>query len=85
MSKINVLCVPSDRSGVGKFRSLDPHIFLQNQYPEDFFVEIDYNPPMNDLNFYKKFQIVHFHRSITGDFDASKKLVEELKDRKSVV
>jgi len=78
MSKINVLCVPSDRSGVGKFRSLDPHIFLQNQYPEDFFVEIDYNPPMNDLNFYKKFQIVHFHRSITGDFDASKKLVEEL-------
>ena len=78
MSKINVLCVPSDRSGVGKFRSLDPHIFLQNQYPEDFFVEIDYNPPMNDLNFYKKFQIVHFHRSITGNFDASKNLVEQL-------
>ncbi len=29
MSKIKVLVVPSDRTGVGKFRSVDPHIFLQ--------------------------------------------------------
>ena len=33
MSKIKVLVVPSDRTGVGKFRSVDPHIFLQKQYP----------------------------------------------------
>ena len=30
MSKINVLVLPSDTSGVGKYRSVDPHIKLQN-------------------------------------------------------
>ena len=33
MTKINVLVLPSDKTGVGKFRSVDPHIFLQNLYP----------------------------------------------------
>jgi glycosyltransferase involved in cell wall biosynthesis len=79
MSKINVLVVPSDRFGVGKFRSIEPHIFLQNKFPEDFHVEIDLNPPLNDLNFFKKFQIVVYHRSITNDFEKSFELVETLK------
>ena len=78
MSKINVLCIPSDRSGVGKFRSVEPHVFLQQKYPEDFFVDIDYEPPFENLDFYKKYQIVHFHRSITPDFEKSKKLVADL-------
>ena len=42
MSKIQILVVPSDRFGVGKFRSIEPHIFLQNKFPEDFHVEIDF-------------------------------------------
>jgi hypothetical protein len=40
MSKIKVLVLPSDRTGVGKFRSVDPHIFLQNQFGDDFHVDI---------------------------------------------
>jgi glycosyltransferase involved in cell wall biosynthesis len=79
MPQINVLVVPSDRFGVGKFRSIEPHIFLQNNFSEDFFVEIDLNPPLEDLDFYKKFQIVVYHRSITNDFDRSYELVEKLK------
>ena len=54
MSKIKVLVVPSDRTGVGKFRSVDPHIFLQNLYPDEFHVDIIYDTPMDDVNFYKK-------------------------------
>ena len=30
MTKINVLVLPSDTTGVGKFRSVDPHVMLQN-------------------------------------------------------
>ena len=63
MSKINVLVLPSDKSGVGKFRSVNPHIALQNLYPDDFHVDIDYEPKINDLNYWKRYQIVHFHRS----------------------
>jgi glycosyltransferase involved in cell wall biosynthesis len=64
---------------VGKFRSIEPHIFLQNKFPEDFHVEIDLDPPMNNLEFFKQFQIVVYHRSITNDFEKSFELVNKLK------
>ena len=78
MSKIKILVVPSDRTGVGKFRSVDPHIFLQNLYPDEFHVDIVYEAPMDDMNFWKEYQIVAFHRSIGPDFDSSVNLIERL-------
>jgi glycosyltransferase involved in cell wall biosynthesis len=79
MSKIKLLVIPSDRTGVGKFRSLDPHIFLQNQYPEDFHVDIVFDPEMDNPTFWKQYQIVAFHRSITPDFDKSQEVIAKLK------
>jgi glycosyltransferase involved in cell wall biosynthesis len=79
MSKINDLVLPSDTSGVGKFRSVSPHIKLQNLYPEDFHVDIDYSPKINDINYWKKYQIVHFHRSF-GNMDQCANLVRSLKN-----
>lgn len=77
--KINVLVLPSDRTGVGKFRSVDPHIFLQNLYPDDFHIDIDYEPKINDINYWKKYQIVHAHRSIGNNYDASPAIIKGLK------
>jgi len=79
MSKINVLVVPSDRTGVGKFRSVDPHIFLQNLYGEDFHIDIQYELPFDDLNFFKKYQIVAFHRSLGQDWDRAPEFIKKLK------
>ena len=53
--KIKVLVVPSDRTGVGYFRSTKPHITLENNYPDEFHVDIDYEPRINDDNFLKKY------------------------------
>ena len=78
MSKIKVLVVQSDRSGVGKFRSVDPHIFLQNLYGDDFHIDIIYDPSYDDMNFWKKYQIVSFHRSIGPDFEKSHELIQKL-------
>lgn len=78
MSKINVLVIPSDKSGVGKYRSIDPHVILQTQYPDDFHVDILFQVPMNDMNFWKKYQIVHFHRTL-GDYDNTPNLLGTLK------
>lgn len=77
MSKINVLVLPSDKSGVGKFRSVDPHIKLQNLYSDEFHVDIDYEPKINDLNYWKKYQIVHFHRSF-GNIDQCPQIIKSL-------
>jgi glycosyltransferase involved in cell wall biosynthesis len=79
MSKINVLVLPSDKTGVGKFRSVDPHIFLQNMYPDDFHVDIDYTPNIQDPNYWKKYQIVHIHRNIGQDYDNCPKILQWLK------
>ena len=78
MSKIKVLVLPSDRTGVGKFRSVEPHIFLQQSYPEDFHVDIDYEPKVNDLNYWKQYDMVHFHRSIGRDPVVSVQIIQML-------
>ena len=77
--KINVLVLPSDKTGVGKFRSVDPHVFLQNLYPDDFHVDIDYEPQINNINYWKKYQIVHAHRTVGQNYDTSPQLIEWLK------
>ena len=78
MPKINLLVIPSDRTGVGKFRSVDPHIFLQNLYGDDFHVDITYDTPVHDIEFFKKYQIVALHRSIGPDFDKANELIQQL-------
>ena len=80
MSKIKVLVIPSDRTGVGKFRSVDPHIFLQKLYPDDFHIDIIYDAPMTDMDFWKKYQIVAFHRSLNPDFESSHSLIQKLNE-----
>ena len=79
MSKIKVLVLPSDRTGVGKFRSLDPHVFLQSLYPEDFHIDIMYDIDINDDNFWKNYQIVHFHRTIGTNYELVEGLLAKLK------
>ncbi len=79
MSKINILVLPSDKAGVGRYRSVDPHVNLQNNYPDDFHIDIDYQPNINDINYWKKYQIVHFHRSIGPNIDIVPNLIEFIK------
>ena len=78
-NKINVLVLPSDKSGVGKFRSVDPHIHLQNLYPNDFHIDIDYEPKINDYNYWKKYQIVHAHRNIGQNYENTPNLIKMLR------
>ena len=57
---------------------MDPHIFLQSKYPDEFHVEIDFQPPVDNMEFWKKYQIVHYHRAISQNYDYSAQLVEKL-------
>lgn len=76
--KINVLVHPSDRTGVGYFRSTNPHMALENQYPDEFHVDIDYEPNFDNEEWLSKYDIVHFHRQI-GAFENMPKIVEKCK------
>ena len=68
MSKIKVLVLPSDRTGVSKFRSVEPHMKLQELYNDDFHVDIVTAGTMDfdwdDTSYIKKYDIIHFHRTL---------------------
>jgi len=77
-SKYRILVVPSDRTGVSKFRSVDPHINLQKMYPEEFWVDVDYQPKLEDDVFLQQYDLVVYHRSLGPDFAQSHKAIERL-------
>lgn len=62
MSKIKILVAPGDKAGSGKFRCVDPHVNLQNNFSDDFFVDIDYSIDFSDSNYLKKFDVIFIHR-----------------------
>ena len=79
MKKIKILVVPSDRTGVGAFRSVTPHIALENNYPNEFHVDVDYEPQLNNDEFLKQYGIIHYHRTL-GAYENMHLMNQKLKD-----
>ncbi len=75
MSKIKVLVLPSDRTGVSKFRSVEPHMKLQELYNEEFHIDIVTAGTMDfsweDDKFLDKYDIVHFHRTLPNKINGN--------------
>lgn len=63
--KIKMLVIPSDRSGVGKFRSVDPHVYIAEHYGDEFDIDIVYEMPNGNLeDFLKQYDLVHIHKQL---------------------
>ena len=77
--KIKILVVPSDRHGVGLYRSTSPHTKLQELYPDDFDVEINYYPNWLDLQSFDKYDIIHFHKGLYKEMEQMQSLWDALK------
>ena len=79
MSKINILVVPSDnQGGVGFYRSTQPHIQLEQQYPEEFSVTFEMNPNWDNLTSFKKYQIIHIHKALFNNMNSFYKAMDFL-------
>lgn len=63
MDKIKILVIPSDKHGVGKYRMLDPYIYLGDNYNNEFTVDIIFDVANSDEEF-KNYNIVVFHSFI---------------------
>lgn len=79
MKKLKVLVVPSDRTGVSYFRSTNPHISLENNYPDEFHIDVDYEPQINNDEWLKQYDIIHYHRTI-GPYEQMASLVQKFKN-----
>ena len=63
--KIKMLVIPSDTHGVGHFRSIWPHQYIQEHYSDEFDIDIVTSMPSEDLEkFFKKYDIVHIHKML---------------------
>lgn len=66
--KVKILVIPSDRTGVGYWRSVQPHVRLEEMYPEYFDVDIVYVDELNtkqDLEkFFASYDLIHIHKQL---------------------
>lgn len=63
--KIKILVFVDDMvGGCGYYRSMNPHIYLAQKYPDKFEVDVEYELPTygNVLPYFIQYDIIHFHR-----------------------
>lgn len=75
--KIKILVVPSDRTGVSYYRSTNPHIALETNYPDEFHIDIEYDINLDDDAFLKQYDIIHYHRTF-GSYEQNAQLLDKL-------
>lgn len=81
MEKIKVLVVPSDTiGGVGFYRSIQPHVQLQEQFGSDFDVTISPDFNWANLEEVKKYNIINFHKGIYQDMVSFRKALAFCKE-----
>jgi glycosyltransferase involved in cell wall biosynthesis len=86
MSKINILVIPPDTTGVGKFRLISPFTFIQDNYPDDFHIDFMTKVPNTD-NIFDNYQIIIAHSFIHNDLSIDKNIerVNWLKSQDKIV
>lgn len=86
MSKIRILVVPPDTYAVGKFRMTNPYTHLQENYPEDFHIDLQTNIPDDD-RFFENYDIVVAHSFIHNNvpFERNIERIDWLKNKGVIV
>ena len=54
---------------------MTPHIKLQEYFPNEFHVDIDYEPELNNDSFLKQYDLIHYHRTL-GAYENLPELLE---------
>lgn len=73
-----ILIAPSDLAGVGHYRSIWLAQQMDKNFSDDFYVEINVMPDYNDVEYFKKFDLIHFHRQL-GPYERMDEFFKELK------
>ena len=76
--RIKLLILPSDNQGVGHFRSIWPAQTLSKFHSDEFDVEINLQPNVENIEYLKQFDIIHFHRQF-GPHEIMDRLFSQLK------
>jgi glycosyltransferase involved in cell wall biosynthesis len=81
MSKVRVLAVSPGKTGVGKYRILDPFMYIGNNHDDEVHVVISYDVEDKD-EFFLDFDVVYFHTKIhKGPYENTVKRIKWLKEK----
>lgn len=75
--KTKILLIPSDTQGVGHFRNIWPAKEINKTFGDEFDVEINHQPNYRNIEYFRQFDIVHFHRHI-GPYEGSEELFPKI-------
>lgn len=69
--KVKILVIPSDKFGVGYWRSVQPHTYIQKKYPEYFDVDIVYEFPQDKSieEFVAPYDVIHIHKQLDRNLE----------------
>jgi len=86
MSKIRILAIPPDTHGVGKFRIINPYTYLQEKYPDDFYVDIKSDIENKDEEF-DNYDIIVLHTFIHNKVSPEENMrrIKWLKEKGKIV
>lgn len=67
--KIKILVIPSDHSGCGYFRSVQPHEYIAKNYSNEFEIDIMYEFPQDQPldKFLQQYDILHVHKQLDAE------------------
>lgn len=66
-NKIKLLVITPNKTGVGYYRSINPHVFMDEFYSDKIEISIVDSFDAKDPNFGKGYDIIHFHASTNVD------------------
>jgi glycosyltransferase involved in cell wall biosynthesis len=65
--KIKLLAITPNKTGVGYYRSINPHVFMDEKYSNKIEITITESIDLKDPSFGKEFDIIHFHSNVNAD------------------
>lgn len=78
MEKTKILVLPSDRYGVGKFRSIDQHLRLQELYPDKYSITISHEFKFEPDEIVK-YDIIHIHKVPYNNYRNGVEIIKKIK------
>lgn len=79
-SKIKLLVITPNKTGVGYYRSINPHVYMDEKYFSEIEISIVDSFDVKNPNFGKGFDLIHFHSNSNTDPNMLLSKITQLKN-----
>ena len=83
--KIRILVINHDNTGgVGHYRSIQPHVALEEMYKYKYEITFNSNPVWTNIPYFLSFDIIHVQRGLYEDMTAFRNTIQLMRDNGKV-